>query len=114
MLPASSLTAAGGMQAADEFERIAKALPDDEPAVRSLATVWHTLGNDQRAIRVLETFISPPRVISPPDEPTSVADFDKSDVKDALGSVLALKWTCLYTSHTACVALFASLRFPEI
>lgn len=51
------------MQAADEFERIAKALPDDESAVRSLAAVWHTLNDDQRAVDALETFLRPPRVI---------------------------------------------------
>ncbi|KAK9821168.1 hypothetical protein WJX74_003771 [Apatococcus lobatus] len=48
-------------KAADEFERIVKARPDDEAAVRSLASVWHTLGDDQRAVQVLETFLRPPR-----------------------------------------------------
>lgn len=59
---ASVVNAADCMQAADEFERIAKALPDDEAAVKSLAAVWHTLENDQRAVEVLETFLRPPRV----------------------------------------------------
>lgn len=44
-------------QAAEEFEKIARARPDDEEVPKVLAQLWHTLGHPDRGIQALELFL---------------------------------------------------------
>ncbi len=57
MRPLSRFKASMILQAADEFEKIARARPDDEEVPKVLAQLWHTLGHPDRGIQALEDFL---------------------------------------------------------